>query len=91
MQSANASQSNIFDKIDDRKMYGLTGKVVEARYSDGTLMKFDKTGKLIRLNGKKFAYQDSCKYMLEQGIVTAAKLECSETMRRERKIGTSLL
>ena len=83
MQSANASQSNIFDKIDDRKMYGLTGKVVEARYSDGTLMKFDKTGKLIRLNGKKFAYQDSCKYMLEQGIVTAAKLECSETMRRE--------
>lgn len=83
MQSANASQSNIFNKIDDRKMYGLTGKVVEARYSDGTLMKFDKTGKLIRLNGKKFAYQDSCKYMLEQGIVTAAKLECSETMRRE--------
>ena len=83
MQSANASRTNIFDKIDDRKMYGLTGKVVEARYSDGTLMKFDKTGKLIRLNGKKFAYQDSCKYMLEQGIVTAAKLECSETMRRE--------
>lgn len=49
MQSANVSQSNIFNKIDDRKMYGLTGKVVEARYSDGTLMKFDKTGKLIRL------------------------------------------
>lgn len=62
MQSANASRANIFDKIDDRKMYGLTGKVVEARYSDGTLMKFDKTGRLIRLNDKKFAYQDSCKY-----------------------------
>lgn len=78
-----AAQSGAFRKIDDRKIHNLQGNVSEVRYTDGKFIRFDKTGRIIRLGDKQFSYQESCKYALDRGSIIAYEVEYSGDICRE--------
>lgn len=80
---ADTSQLSTFGKIDDRKIQNLIGNVSEVRYTDGTLIRFDEAGRIVRFNNKQFSYQDGCKYILEEGVVTAFDVKYLGDVRRE--------
>lgn len=69
--------------LDDRKIFCLNGYVSDVIHSDGTIVRFDETGKLICNGYAQYSYQELIKYVLEHGIVRATNINYSGNVRTE--------
>lgn len=82
MYGTNINHSSEFN-LNDRKIYCLNGYVSDVIHSDGTIVRFDETGKLIRNGNTQYSYQEPIKYVLEHGIVRTSKINYSGNVRTE--------